>query len=260
MFVLIVVLIVLAVVIEEYRHDIRQWIGLEPPAPSAPPAPPSPAPQPATTASASAPAPADDNDEALRRRRQQQPQQQQQQQAGDTGAQVPSFNPDQCPICLEELRLTVTTNCGHSFCDSCVVALCQHEGLLQALRCPVCRQTVTLLLGQAGTTEATEAVHRFNRRFGSERQSLWQRLRDMPTLLRHLWNDLASFNVGIIFYLRVIVFAVMGLAYLVLPVDLLPDVVPIIGQIDDLLIGGVILTVMVQAYRENVVNRGAREA
>ncbi|XP_077880013.1 E3 ubiquitin-protein ligase TRIM50 isoform X2 [Ictidomys tridecemlineatus] len=46
----------------------------------------------------------------------------------------------QCPICLEVFKEPLVLQCGHSYCQGCLLSLSQH--LASELRCPVCRQAV----------------------------------------------------------------------------------------------------------------------
>lgn len=46
----------------------------------------------------------------------------------------------QCPICLEVFKEPLVLQCGHSYCQGCLVSLSQH--LDSELRCPVCRRAV----------------------------------------------------------------------------------------------------------------------
>ncbi|XP_065304755.1 E3 ubiquitin-protein ligase RNF170-like isoform X2 [Dermacentor albipictus] len=60
---------------------------------------------------------------------------------------APHYGSDaQCPICLAEPRHPVETNCGHLFCASCLVSYWHHGNWRGAVRCPVCRQQVSVML------------------------------------------------------------------------------------------------------------------
>ncbi|XP_074953573.1 uncharacterized protein LOC142059105 isoform X2 [Phalacrocorax aristotelis] len=50
-----------------------------------------------------------------------------------------------CPICLQTATLPVETNCGHSFCGSCLITYWKQSPWLAAITCPLCRQKVVLL-------------------------------------------------------------------------------------------------------------------
>lgn len=46
-----------------------------------------------------------------------------------------------CPICLELLTEPLSIDCGHSFCQACIIGNCDNSELSQGGRssCPVCR-------------------------------------------------------------------------------------------------------------------------
>ncbi|XP_004688343.1 PREDICTED: E3 ubiquitin-protein ligase TRIM50 isoform X1 [Condylura cristata] len=46
----------------------------------------------------------------------------------------------QCPVCLEVFKEPLMLQCGHSYCQGCLLSLSRH--LDSELRCPVCRQEV----------------------------------------------------------------------------------------------------------------------
>ncbi|XP_071162434.1 tripartite motif-containing protein 2-like [Mytilus edulis] len=51
-----------------------------------------------------------------------------------------------CPICLEQMKVPKCLPCLHSFCETCIVAYCEHftaaSGNQQTLECPVCRSVL----------------------------------------------------------------------------------------------------------------------
>ncbi|MXQ91283.1 hypothetical protein E5288_WYG009528 [Bos mutus] len=83
-----------------------------------------------------------------------------------------------CPICLHQASLPVETNCGHLFCGTCIVAYWRYGSWLGAISCPICRQTVTLLLPVFGENDQSQDVvslHQdisdYNRRFSGQPRS-----------------------------------------------------------------------------------------
>ncbi|KAF6084829.1 ring finger protein 170 [Phyllostomus discolor] len=85
-----------------------------------------------------------------------------------------------CPICLHQASCPVETNCGHLFCGTCIIAYWRYGSWLGAISCPICRQTVTLLLPVFSDHDQSQDVvslhqdiNDYNRRFsGQPRSSL----------------------------------------------------------------------------------------
>ncbi|XP_055422959.1 E3 ubiquitin-protein ligase RNF170 isoform X3 [Bubalus kerabau] len=93
-----------------------------------------------------------------------------------------------CPICLHQASLPVETNCGHLFCGTCIVAYWRYGSWLGAISCPICRQTVTLLLPVFGENDQSQDVvslHQdisdYNRRFSGQPRSMVQPHEQMIT-------------------------------------------------------------------------------
>lgn len=182
----------------------------------------------------------------------------------------------QCPICLGEPRFATETNCGHMFCGECMVAYWRHGTWLGAVRCPVCRQQVTILLqcyteAEQNSTEAedveerhklNEEVNNYNRRFSGEPRPILDYIRDLPTLLRHLWNEF--FSVGGLMYMfriRIILCFFAACMYLISPLDIIPEAIfGILGLFDDLFVV-LLLTIYISIiYRRFITNRAQNAA
>ncbi|KAK3089962.1 hypothetical protein FSP39_008038 [Pinctada imbricata] len=172
-----------------------------------------------------------------------------------------------CPICLGNAEYGIETNCGHTFCGTCITTYWQHGTWLGAVRCPVCRQQVTLLL--INFTEAEndvdspdrqhiiERINDYNRRFSGEPRPLIDYLRDLPTLLRHAFTEFFTVG-GLIwmFRLRIIVCFFAAFMYFISPLDIIPEAVfGVLGFMDDLFILLLLAIYISIIYRQYVQNR-----
>ncbi|MBN3295523.1 E3 ubiquitin-protein ligase RNF170 [Amia ocellicauda] len=176
-----------------------------------------------------------------------------------------------CPVCLQQASLPVETNCGHLFCGSCIIAYWRYGSWLGAINCPICRQMVTLLFplfqehdqpsqtqeGQPEARQILQEVNDYNRRFSGQPRSLMDRIRDVPTLLRHAFREM--FSVGGLFWMfriRILLCLVGALTYLVSPLDFIPEALfGILGFMDDLFVILLLFIYIAIMYREVVTQR-----
>lgn len=181
-----------------------------------------------------------------------------------------------CPICLGDARFAIETNCGHMFCGQCMLMYWQHGSWLGAVRCPVCRQQVTLMLhcyteAEQNSVELEDVeertlldneINHYNRRFSGEPRPWLDYIRDLPMLLRHLWNEF--FSVGGLMYMfriRIILCFFAACMYLISPLDIIPEAIfGILGLFDDIFVV-LLLTIYVSIiYRRFVTNRAQNAA
>ncbi|KAL4658995.1 E3 ubiquitin-protein ligase RNF170 [Arapaima gigas] len=176
-----------------------------------------------------------------------------------------------CPICLQQALMPVETNCGHLFCGSCIVAYWRYGSWLGAINCPICRQLVTLLFplfhednqqnyapnGQSELRQILQDVNDYNRRFSGQPRSLMDRLRDVPTLLRHAFREM--FSVGGLFWMfrvRILLCLVGAVTYLASPLDFIPEALfGLLGFMDDLFVILLLFIYISIMYREVVTQR-----
>lgn len=176
-----------------------------------------------------------------------------------------------CPVCLQQAVLPVETNCGHLFCGPCIIAYWRYGTWLGAINCPICRQMVTLLFplfhdnGRSARTQDEQVepatiingINDYNRRFSGQPRSLVDRLRDVPTLLRHAFREM--FSVGGLFWMfriRILLCLVGALTYLAAPLDLIPEgVVGLLGFMDDFFVILLLFIYISIMYREVVTQR-----
>ncbi|XP_051981895.1 E3 ubiquitin-protein ligase RNF170-like isoform X1 [Xyrauchen texanus] len=176
-----------------------------------------------------------------------------------------------CPVCLQLASLPVETNCGHLFCGPCLVAYWRYGTWLGAIHCPICRQMVTLLFplfydtghsaqtqdGQVDPALILTDINDYNRRFSGQLRSLLDRLRDVPTLLRHAFREM--FSVGGLFWMfriRILLCLMGALTYLASPLDFIPEgVVGLLGFMDDFFVILLLFIYISIMYREVVTQR-----
>nr|XP_022313727.1 E3 ubiquitin-protein ligase RNF170-like [Crassostrea virginica] len=176
-----------------------------------------------------------------------------------------------CPVCLGNTQYGTETNCGHIFCGTCITTYWQHGTWLGAVRCPVCRQQVTLLLvhfteeeqsqTSAEKTVILNKIADYNRRFSGEPRPLMDYLRDLPTLLRHAFSEFFSVG-GLIWMFRVRIIAIFlaALFYFISPLDIIPEAVfGILGFLDDLFVL-LLLAIYISIIYRNYVQSRANNA
>ncbi|CAF4515018.1 unnamed protein product [Rotaria socialis] len=158
---------------------------------------------------------------------------------------------DTCPICLEDpLALCVETNCGHLFCGKCIITFWKFQSnWMSGLKCPVCRQQVTVLLNCFTAEEraapdsndrqtVVNGVKDFNRRFSSAQRTWLEYFYDIPVLIPYIIRQVFSTEgLALAYRLRAIVLMIVVIAYVISPFDILPEsVLGIFGLLDDLFI------------------------
>ncbi|KAK1341898.1 hypothetical protein QTO34_016649 [Cnephaeus nilssonii] len=169
-----------------------------------------------------------------------------------------------CPVCLHQASFPVETNCGHLFCGTCIIAYWRYGSWLGAISCPICRQTVTLLLPVFGENDQSQDVvsllqdiSDYNRRFSGQPRSIMERIMDLPTLLRHAFREM--FSVGGLFWMfriRIILCLMGAFFYLISPLDFVPEALfGILGFLDDFFVIFLLLIYISIMYREVITQR-----
>ncbi|KAJ1530635.1 hypothetical protein ONE63_005509 [Megalurothrips usitatus] len=183
------------------------------------------------------------------------------------------FNTDTCSICIGQFRFPLETNCGHVFCGPCISALTSHQFGLRGVRCPLCRQSVSIFYECFSEEELhtesqernsiREMVQYYNRRFSGQHSSLWSHLRDFPTTLRHMWRELLRSDgdtAHAIFRLRIALFFAAAVMYLASPLDLVPEAAfGALGLLDDVMVVVLLAIYLSILYRRLVVSRGLNQ-
>ncbi|CAM5146648.1 unnamed protein product [Natator depressus] len=199
-----------------------------------------------------------DNQELVRALRQQL----QTEQDASAGDRHRFYTDMSCPVCLQQATFPIETNCGHLFCGTCIIAYWRYGSWLGAIRCPICRQTVTLLLprfseDQQDAAQVLQDVNDYNRRFSGQPRSIMERIMDLPTLLRHAFREM--FTVGGLFWMfriRIVLCLLGALLYLASPLDFLPEALfGILGFLDDFFVIFLLLIYISIMYREVITQR-----
>ena len=107
-----------------------------------------------------------------------------------------------CPICFEDIKYEVETNCGHVFCCQCWITYAAHARLYNSeVHCPYCTKAVKivrqffseaeLLNSSLNDLDAVREVDKFlqeirtyNRRYSGELRTFSEIMSDLSTLLR----------------------------------------------------------------------------
>lgn len=174
---------------------------------------------------------------------------------------------DVCSVCHEGFNIPFQANCSHWFCGNCILRVWQHDSVLQPCKCPLCRRQITLLV-PAGASQRqcndpevsaiVGRVERYNRLFGRCDSSLFQRMRDLPFLLRRLLRELMDPQRSLPLLIRARVYFAMltSIIYIVSPVDIIPEgVVGILGLLDDFIIAFICFLHIAAIYRSVLVHR-----
>jgi hypothetical protein len=111
----------------------------------------------------------------------------------------------------------------------CLVAMQQHTP--GAMRCPCCRRNVTALFrlnehGAQGAecTQVDSMVATYNRRAAGVVRTPADMLQDLPVLLERALAAFLSQGLPIFVRIRIFLYVLMGLVYILSPIDLLPEV------------------------------------
>lgn len=160
---------------------------------------------------------------------------------------------DVCPICLDEVEHRVGTNCGHMLCGDCFTSLYNRANAAEGLRCPVCRSTITLAVGnvEAFPEELKATVAEFNRRYGGMPRSLFELLGDMPTLATEAARSVIDGRgVTVVIRARIAMLLLSAMLYTLSPFDLVPEAVfGLFGLVDDAVVVVLIAYALAATWR-----------
>ena len=90
---------------------------------------------------------------------------------------------EDCPICLETIKMGLMTPCHHSFCGDCILEVWRKSQKIAAISCPYCRQEVTHLVPSMSEEERNTKESReveIRSRILEEAERYKRRLQDIP--------------------------------------------------------------------------------
>uniref|UniRef100_A0A8C1V9Q7 Si:dkey-183n20.15 n=1 Tax=Cyprinus carpio TaxID=7962 RepID=A0A8C1V9Q7_CYPCA len=159
---------------------------------------------------------------------------------------LPAGNRDNhCPVCLQIASYPVETNCGHLFCAPCLISYWKHCSWLDAISCPLCRQTVNKmchLFSETRTdskeTEVLKHVRDYNKRYSGAPRQVKDYLCDTPLFLLFLVRWLGNMG-GLVwlFLLRVAVCGFGAAMSLASPLETLSGrLSSVLGMLDDFVV------------------------
>jgi len=99
-------------------------------------------------------------------------------------------------------------------------------------------------------------LQEYNQRFSNEPRTIFQMIRDTPTLLRRLWRDMTHGR--LLFIIRNVRFLLLFMAiifYILSPLDIVPEgVIGMVGLLDDILVVSMLLVLMANVYRSTHIH------
>ncbi|GAA0145065.1 hypothetical protein LIER_36068 [Lithospermum erythrorhizon] len=138
--------------------------------------------------------------------------------------------------------------CTHLAIGNCIIQVWHHNSALQPCKCPLCRRQISLLVPTEASSrerhnpevlEMLQKIEAYNRLFGGQSNGIFQKMQDLPFLIRRLFRDLTDPQRTLPFVIRARVYlaVIMSAIYVISPVDIIPEsVTGVIGLLDDLII------------------------
>ncbi|KAG2691296.1 hypothetical protein I3843_08G003300 [Carya illinoinensis] len=168
---------------------------------------------------------------------------------------------DFCSVCHSNFKIPCQANCSHWFCGDCIMLVWHHGSALHPCKCPLCRRQITLLVpGEASLSQRQDPevaeilgkVQTYNRLFGGHTNGLFQRMQDLPFLLRRLLRELMDpqRSLPLVIRARVYIAMIVSVVYIISPIDIIPEgILGIVGLLDDLLIVLICFLYVAAIYR-----------
>ncbi|CDW59159.1 zf-C3HC4 3 and DUF1232 domain containing protein [Trichuris trichiura] len=172
-------------------------------------------------------------------------------------APVRTTDSNVCCVCLMVHRLPTLSNCGHMFCAQCILGYWQHGFIGNALRCPMCRGSVTLLMPcftaqeRQANPNIIQEITSYNRRFSGAPRPWLEYITEIPVLISHMFRQFFSVgNLMWMFRLRIVVCVIVAIVYALSPFDIIPEALfGLLGMLDDIFVVVLLLVYLSIAYR-----------
>ncbi|XP_065848267.1 uncharacterized protein [Euphorbia lathyris] len=168
---------------------------------------------------------------------------------------------DCCSVCHGRFKVPVQANCSHWFCGDCIMLVWHHGSAIQPCKCPLCRRQITLLVPGGASrrdrhssevAEVLQKIETYNRLFGGQTSGLFQRMQDLPFLLRRLMREMMDpqRTLPLVIRARVYIATILSAIYVLSPIDIIPEgILGIVGLLDDLLIALICFLHVAAIYR-----------
>nr|XP_055042320.1 RING-HC_RNF170 domain-containing protein [Misgurnus anguillicaudatus] len=178
---------------------------------------------------------------------------------------LPAANRDpQCPVCLQPASYPVETNCGHLFCAPCLISYWKHGSWLDAISCPLCRQTVNKMShlfsenrADCKDREILRHIRDYNKRYTGAPRQVKDYLCDAPLFLLLLVRWLGNMG-GLVwlFILRVAVCGFGAAMSLASPLETLPGPLgSVLGILDECVVVFLLLICIININQQMTPQR-----
>ena len=118
---------------------------------------------------------------------------------------------EDCPICLETIKMGLITPCRHRFCGDCILEVWRKNQKIAAISCPYCRQEVTHLVPSMSEEERNteesreeelrsrvlEEAERYKRKLKDQRLAE-ERFRNLVLSFRELYTTNVQMEIMLI--------------------------------------------------------------
>ncbi|KAL9691364.1 hypothetical protein QQ045_011785 [Rhodiola kirilowii] len=174
---------------------------------------------------------------------------------------------DCCSVCHGSFNIPCQANCSHWFCANCILLVWHHGSALQPCKCPLCRRNITLLIPSEPyarrnhdpeVVDTLQKIERYNRLFGERGGGIFQRVQDLPFLLKRLLRELMDpqRSLPLVIRARVYIAIIVSFLYVISPIDIIPEgLFGVVGLLDDLIVVLTVFMHLAAVYRSVLLFR-----